>query len=284
MNEEAVQSLGRAQELLDRARYVYQQMRGREADTGKVIIDGLRTYRRIERQRYGVPDELSTVAVYGAPPKAAPARDLDEVAHRIVNGAGPPARVDRPVRQAPTDEGAGGRVLAQAQAMGLQISEREAALVREATALFARKNGRSCTVADLLADSLQSYLTEYEPFFGPEDTVAQALVHGLAEVPERLDLDEVARRAVHVGRCYRRGDCCRRTIGVAVSEEEIERIEGAGHRRADFLDEADMRLKAGSGGCVFYAEGLDGSPGCRVYANRPNSCRNYFCNRGPKQP
>ncbi len=92
----------------------------------------------------------------------------------------------------------------------------------------------------------------------------------------------MARRAVHVGRCYRRGDCCRRTIGVTVSEEEIERIETAGHRRVDFLDEADMRLKAGPGGCYFFAEGLDGSPGCRIYTDRPNACRNYFCNRGPK--
>ena len=282
MNQEAAQPLDHAQELLDRATYVYQQMNGREGDAAEVIVDGLRTYRRIGRKRYGVPDELSTVAVYGAPSKAAPARDLDQVAHRIVNGAGPPARVDRPVRQASTDEGAGDRVLAQAQAMGLSVTESEAALVREASALFARKNGRPCSLAALLADSLQSYLTEYEPFFGPEDPVAQALVHGLTETPEQLDLDEVARRAVHVGRCYRRGDCCRRTIGVTVSEEEIARIETAGHRRVDFLDEAEMRLKAGPGGCVFYAEGLDGSPGCRIYADRPNACRNYFCNRGPK--
>ena len=282
MNQEAVQPLGRTQGLLDRASNVYRQKNGREGDAAAVIIDGLKTYRRIGRKRYGVPDELSTVAVYGAPPKLAPARDLDEVAHRLVNGAGPPARVDRPVLQAPSGDDAGDQVLAQAQAMGLHISEREAALVREATALFARKNGRPCRVDGLLADSLESYLTEYEPFFGPEDPVAQALVHGLTETPEQLDLDEVARRAVHVGRCYRRGDCCRRTIGVTVSEEEIERIERAGHRRVDFLDEEEMRLKAGPGGCHFFAEGLDGSPGCRIYADRPNACRNYFCNRGPK--
>ena len=282
MNQEAVQPLGRTQGLLDRAAYVYRRMNGREGDAAAVIVDGLRTYRRIGRKRYGVPDELSTVAVYGVPPIAAPARDLDQVAHRIVNGAGPPARVHRPVLQATEREVVAKRILAQVQAMGLQISDREAALVREATALFERKNGRPCTVADLLADSLQSYLTEYEPFFGPEDPVAQALVHGLTETPEQLDLDEVARRAVHVGRCYRRGDCCRRTIGVTVSEEEIARIETAGHRRGDFLDEADMRLKAGPGGCHFFAEGLDGSPGCSIYADRPNACRNYFCNRGPK--
>lgn len=282
MKQEAVQPLGEAQKLLDRAAYVYHQMTGREADAGAVIIDGLRTYRRVGRKRYGEPDGLSTVAVYGAPPRAAPARDLDEVAHRIVNGTGPRARVDRPVPQAMSHEAAGDRELARAQALGLKISEREVALVEEACALFARKHGRPCTLADLLTDSLQSYLMEYEPFFGPEDPVAQALVHGLTETPEQLNLDEVARRAVQVGRCYRRGDCCRRTVGVAVNQEGIERIERAGHRRVDFLDDDDMRLKAGPGGCYFFTEGLDGSPGCRIYGDRPNACRNYFCNRGPK--
>ena len=282
MNQEAVQPLGEAQKLLDRAAYVYRQVNGREADAGAVIIDGLRTYRRVGRKRYGLPDKLSTAAVYGAPLTAAPAHDLDEVAHRIVNGTGPRARLDRPVLQATRNAAAGDRVLAEAKAIGLKMSEREVALVEEACALFARRHGRPCTLAGLVTDSLQSYLMEYEPFFGPEDLIAQTLVHGLTETPEQLDLDEVARRAVHVGRCYRRGDCCRRTVGVAVSEEEIERIERAGHQRVDFLDQADMRLKAGPGGCHFFAEGLNSSPGCAVYADRPNACRNYFCNRGPK--
>jgi hypothetical protein len=242
----------------------------------------LKTYRRVGRARYGVPDELSTAVVYGAPQGIPPAHDLDEVARRLTRGRSPPAGLGRPVPQAPVPDDAASEVLARAQAMGLSIDETEAALLREACALFVRKNGRGCTLTDLLADSLHTYLRKYEPSFGPEDPILRTLVNGFQEVCEPVDLEEAARRAVRVGRCYQRGDCCRRTIGVAVTEKDVERVEKSGRRRADFLDEEEMRLRVGPGGCCFLAEGLDGTPACQIYAHRPTTCRNYYCNRGPK--
>jgi hypothetical protein len=282
MSQEAVQSLSRVQSLLDRATYVHRQKSGHKGDAGEVIVDALKTYHRVGGARYGVPDELSTAVVYGAPQGIPPAHDLDEVARRLTRGRSPSAGLDRPVPQAPVPDDAADQILARAQAMGLNIDETEAALVREVCALFAHKNGRTCTLTALLADSLRSYLKEYEPSFGPEDPISRTLVNGFQEVCEPVDLDEAARRAVRVGRCYRRGDCCRRTIGVAVTEKDVERVEKTGRRRADFLDEEEMRLKVGPGGCFFLTTGLDGTPACQIYAHRPTICRNYFCNRGPK--
>ena len=66
----------------------------------------------------------------------------------------------------------------------------------------------------------------------PQEELSRGAVFGSEgrETPVD-DLDVVARRLVILGRCYRRGDCCRRTIGVRVSERAILRIEETGRAR-----------------------------------------------------
>jgi len=57
-----------------------------------------------------------------------------------------------------------------------------------------------------------------------------------------------------------------------LSKDDVERIEGLGFKRGEFVADADgwIRLKNAGGRCVFN----DGSE-CRIYDGRPEGCRLY---------
>ncbi len=66
-------------------------------------------------------------------------------------------------------------------------------------------------------------------------------------------------------------ECCIRTR-MPLSQEDIERIRGLGHRLRCFAIKIDgeWRLRNSSGRCVF----LTGD-GCGIYPSRPEGCRLY---------
>jgi len=149
--------------------------------------------------------------------------------------------------------------------------------VRRATLVCQHKNGGPRKPRQAIVESLEVYLHLYELAYGPQDPLSRAVVHGPPSAPVSVtDLDEVARLVVRTGRCVRCGKCCRRTIGVRVTAEEIERIKALGYRREDFLDRDGM-IKAGPGGCIFLVDGGPGQTRCRIHSHRPQICRGFFC-------
>lgn len=264
-------------ELLTRAQEIYRWKNLGDGEPGEVITECLETYQKLFLTRYGSEeDALSRGVVYGLSQERPSPGDLDEVARLLVNGGGPNGNGDR------WSETRAGKLARTPPIRGLPgQSHEEPDLLARAMIIYRRKNRRGCGPKDVVKESLEIYIKLYELLSTPQDELSRGAVHGpeSGDLPA-ADLDDVARRLVLVGRCYRRGDCCRRTIGVHVSERDILRIEESGRRREEFID-ADGRLKAGPGGCNFFVAGPDGSPHCQIYANRPEACRNYFCNRGP---
>jgi len=264
-------------ELLTRAQEIYRWKNLRDGEPGEVITECLETYQKLFLTRYGSEEDvLSQGVVYGLRRERPSPGDLDEVAHRLVNGSGPnksgngrSETLDGETARTPPIRGLPGQ------------SHEESDLLARALVIYRRKNRRDCGPKDVVKESLEIYIKLHELQSNPKDELSRSAVHGpeSGDVPA-VDLDDVAKRLVLVGRCYRRGDCCRRTIGVHVSERDILRIEETARRREEFVDE-DGRLKAGPGGCSFFVAGPDGSPHCQIYANRPEACRNFFCNRGP---
>jgi len=262
--------------LLTRAQEIYRWKNLRGGEPGDVVTESLRTYVTLYQKRYGSEeDALSEAVVYGPRRRRPPLADLDEVARLLVTGA---ASNKGNVRNGFEDVKTS-RVLPNKGLADLTPTESD--LLASSMVIYERKNGRACQPKDVVIESLELYIKLYELLSTPRDELSRGAVFGPrnGDTPA-ADLDEVARRLVIVGRCYRRGDCCRRTIGVQVSERDILRIEETGRERKEFLDE-DGRLKAGPGGCNFFVAGPDGSPNCQIYANRPEACRNFFCNRGP---
>jgi len=283
--------------LLDRAVYVCRQKNMAACTPEEAITEALGAYLALFEPRYGQPDELSRAVVYGSRQARAPVTDLDEVARLLVNGHRPPA----PAPASDLDEvarrlvqqgdrgigrwGDGERVTPSPhlptspppEGLGLTDDERE--LVRRAMLVCQHKNGGSRMSRQAIVESLEVYLRLYELTYGPQDPLSRTVVHGPPPAPVPVtDLDEVARLVVRTGRCVRCGKCCRRTIGVHVTAEEIERIEALGYRRKDFLDRDGM-IKAGSGGCTFLVDGGPGQTRCRIHSHRPQICRGFFCER-----
>jgi len=264
-------------ELLTRAQEIYLWKNLRDGEPGEVITECLETYLKLFQTRYGSEeDALSQGVVYGLRQQRPSPADLDEVARRLVNGGGPTKNEngrsgtrDAEIARTPPIRGLPGR------------SHEKSDLLARAMNIYRRKNRRGCGPKEVVKESLEIYIKLYELLSTSQDELSKGAVHGpeSGDMPA-ADLNDVARRLVLVGRCYRRGDCCRRTIGVHVSERDILRIEETGRRREEFVDE-DGRLKAGPGGCSFFVASPDGSPHCQIYANRPEACRNFFCNRGP---
>lgn len=283
--------------LLTRAQEIYRWKNLRHGEPGDVVAESLGTYVTLYQKRYGSEEDALSEAVVHGPRRRRPSHaDLDEVAREVVAGPGrersSPADLDEVARLL-VNGGASDNGNARNGFEGVKTSRilpnkgpadltpKEPDLLAKAMVIYERKNGRGCQPKDVVIESLELYTKLYELLSAPRDELSRGAVFGPrnGDTPA-ADLDEVARRLVIVGRCYRRGDCCRRTIGVQVSERDILRIEETGRERKEFLDE-DGRLKAGSGGCNFFVAGPDGSPNCQIYANRPEACRNFFCNRGP---
>ena len=264
-------------ELLTRAEEIYRWKNLRDGDPGEVITDSLETYQKLFLTRYGSEeDALSQGVVYGSRQKRPSPGDLDEVARRLVNRGGPNKNGNG--RSGTRDS----RIARTPPSRGLpDQSHGESDLLARAMIIYQRKNRRGCGPKEVVKETLETYIKLYELLSTPQDELSRGAVHGpeSGDIPAP-DLDDVARRLALVGRCYRRGDCCRRTIGVHVSERDILRIEETGRSREEFINE-DGRLKAGPGGCSFFVAGPDGSPHCQIYTNRPEACRNFFCNRGP---
>ncbi len=258
--------------LLARAQEVYRWKNLRDGEPGDAVLAGLETYATLYQERYGSEeDALSQEVVYGPRRRRPSPADLDEVARRLVDGGA-------------SNHNGNGDVNASRILLGRELGDltpEESVLLAKTMVIYQRKNRRGCQPKDVVLESLELYIKLYELLSTPPDELSKVAVFGpnAGETPA-ADLDEVARRLVIMGRCYRRGDCCRRTIGVRVSERDILRIEETGRKREEFLDE-DGRLKAGPGGCNFFVAGPDGSPNCQIYANRPEACRNFVCNRGP---
>jgi hypothetical protein len=59
-----------------------------------------------------------------------------------------------------------------------------------------------------------------------------------------------------------------------LSSHDIERLEGAGYRRAEFavIDDGVIRLRNVDGWCYFYSPS---EKNCRVYTKRPLGCHLY---------
>jgi Fe-S-cluster containining protein len=75
------------------------------------------------------------------------------------------------------------------------------------------------------------------------------------------------------------GQCCKKLV-IRVSKGEIEKIRKLGYKDEDFL-ERDLAyrhkfvLKRNKKGCVFLKKNKDGKYSCRIYKNRPKTCRQY---------
>ncbi len=271
-------------ELLRRAAHVFSRRNGLSGDPKEVSFEALRIYLKMFGWRYGEEeDRLSKSVVHGLQPVEAPAKDLDEVALRLVNGA-------RGYRRRNGGAAITG-VPAEAPLVELPVGldEREAELLRRAMYVFRRKNGRPANPTEVILEALELCLKMFWRWYGEEqDELSTIVVYGQpnVEAPPK-DLDEAAMRVVKGGgKCYSRGDCCKRTVGVKVSEEEIQAIEKLGHRREEFLDPDSLlngqrQLRAGPGGCTFLVIAPNGESRCRVYGSRPQVCREFFCNRGP---
>jgi Fe-S-cluster containining protein len=73
------------------------------------------------------------------------------------------------------------------------------------------------------------------------------------------------------------GECCKRFI-IDVSREEIKKIKRLGYN--DFLEpgpiyEDKFFLKKNNNGCVFLKKNRGGEYSCKIYDNRPKTCRQY---------
>jgi len=263
-------------ELLARAQEIYRWKNLRDGEPADVLTESLETYLKLYQGRYGSEEDMLSQGVVYGPARDRPSPvDLDEVARLLVDGG---ASSNRRARK-----GVGGADISRiSSTKGLaNVPSEDADLLAKTMIIYQRKNRRACKPRELVLESLGLYIRLYELLSTPQDHLSSGAVHGpMSGDTPAGDLDEVARRLVIIGRCYRRGDCCRRTIGVHVSERDILRIEETGRNREEFIDE-DGRLKAGPGGCSFFVAGPDGSPNCQIYANRPEACRNFFCNRGP---
>ncbi len=271
-------------ELLRKASHVFRQRSGLSANPKEVSFEGLRIYLKVYGWRYGEEeDRLSKSVVHGLRRVEAPAKDLDEVALRLVSGArGRRGRNSHtPATGVPT--------AAPPVEPPVGLDEREAELLSRATYVFRRKNGRPANPAEVILEALELYLKMFWRWFGEaQDELSTVVVHGQQDMEAPPgDLDEVAKRVVKGGgKCYNRGDCCKRTVGVKVSEEEIQDIENLGKQREECLDQDSLlngqrQLKAGAGGCTFLVIAPNGESRCRVYGSRPQVCREFFCNRGP---
>ncbi|MCH8921072.1 MAG: YkgJ family cysteine cluster protein [Chloroflexi bacterium] len=276
----------KGEELLTRATYVYRRRSGSPGDHIEATFEAIRLYGKLFGDRYGhEEDHLSKTVVFDQERIEAPPRDLNEVARRLVNGA----RADRGgVRNAsaasvPVD-------VPRPVELPAALDERETELLRKAMYVFGRKNSKnSASPGEVIVEALEQYLKLFWRWYGEEpDELSMVAVHGQPDTaPAAKDLDEAAKRVVKAGgKCYSRGDCCKRTLGVAVGESEIQAIEKLGHRRIEFLDPESLlngqrRLKAGASGCTFLATSPNHKSHCRVYGSRPEACRDFFCNRGP---
>ena len=159
------------------------------------------------------------------------------------------------------------------------LDDNEAELLKRAVYVYRQKHKTRCQPKDVIIEALETYLELYEREYGEQDELSRVAVYGPRRVKAQVtDLDDVARLLVNGGKCMNCGACCKRTIGVRASEEEIEEIEKLGYKREEFLD-SDGLIKAGPEGCYFLVTKRDSTTRCRIHEHRPEICRNYFCNK-----
>ena len=74
-------------------------------------------------------------------------------------------------------------------------------------------------------------------------------------------------------RCSTCGMCCEETF-IALSSEDIERLEAMGYRLEEFavVDDGVTRLRNVDGYCFFYSRA---DKKCQIYENRPVGCYLY---------
>ncbi len=72
--------------------------------------------------------------------------------------------------------------------------------------------------------------------------------------------------------CKRCGWCCR--LRVTPTAQDIERIEKAGHNKADFLDAKGNLKRSASGFCTFFAFDK-GKATCSIHGAKPKVCAGW---------
>lgn len=144
--------------------------------------------------------------------------------------------------------------------------------------IYRRKHGDRGDFKDVVIEGIKAYLELYGQEADENDSLSETVVYGprYHKKPVR-DLDEVARLLVKGEKCDRCGECCRRTVGVRVSLQEIEAIQALGFKKEEFLDRDGM-IASSANGCYFLVNGRNGNAFCRIYENRPKICQEYFCN------
>jgi Fe-S-cluster containining protein len=78
-------------------------------------------------------------------------------------------------------------------------------------------------------------------------------------------------------KCIRCGKCCEATM-MELSEEDLSKLEKAGHQREDFVvygEDAIVRLRNVEGTCYFFDRK---ERACRAYQCRPLGCELYPVN------
>jgi len=160
----------------------------------------------------------------------------------------------------------------------LTLTPAESEILKRSLEIYRRRHGGQGDIREVIADGLNAYLELYDQEGNEEDWLSERVVYGPRYRKRPVgDLDEVARLLVKGEKCYGCGDCCRRTIGVRVTPEEIQAIEAQGFEKEGFLDRDGM-IKSGPEGCYFLVNRRNGTSFCRIYEKRPQICREYFCN------
>lgn len=75
------------------------------------------------------------------------------------------------------------------------------------------------------------------------------------------------------------GQCCKQ-LAVMISQNEVKQIRNLGYKDEDFLEKdllyiKKLVLKRDRKGCVFLKKHKDGKYSCKIYKNRPKTCRQY---------
>lgn len=161
----------------------------------------------------------------------------------------------------------------------LALTPVETEILDRSLNIYRKKHGALGDFKEVVIEGLKAYLELYGQEADEKDSLSETVVYGprYHKKPVR-DLDEVARLLVKGGKCDQCGECCRRTVGIRVTLQEIEALDALGFKKEEFLDRDGMIASNATNGCYFLINGRNGNAFCRIYENRPQICRGYFCN------
>ena len=75
------------------------------------------------------------------------------------------------------------------------------------------------------------------------------------------------------------GECCKKML-VFLGSKDIKNIKGLGYNEEEFLEKDPFNkkrviLRKDGQGCVFLKKDKNDKYSCRIYENRPDTCRKY---------